>query len=103
MSLKGGNMDNIALIIFGIFLPALIILDISLIISLLRTGDERRQLIVWKTSAFTLLVVTGTLIIDVIRSLINAEAMLINPFIKLSITAMIYFLSIQYYKKRYGG
>ena len=103
MSLKGGNMDNIALIIFGIFLSALIILDISLIISLLRTGDERRQLIVWKTSAFTLLVVMGTLIIDVIRSLINAEAMLINPFIKLSITAMIYFLSIQYYKKRYGG
>lgn len=96
-------MDNIALIIFGVFLSALVILDIALIISLLRTGDERRQLIVWKTSAFTLLVVTGTLIIDVIRSLINSEAMLINPFIKLSITAMIYFLSIQYYKKRYGG
>ena len=103
LSLKGGNMDNIALIIFGVFLSALVILDIALIISLLRTGDERRQLIVWKTSAFTLLVVTGTLIIDVIRSLINSEAMLINPFIKLSITAMIYFLSIQYYKKRYGG
>ena len=35
-------MDNIALYHFGIFLSALIILDISLIISLLRTGDERK-------------------------------------------------------------
>ncbi len=95
-------MENIALVLFGIFLLILIILDIAMIVSLLRTGDERRQLIVWKTSAFTLLVVVGTFVIDVVESIVRVEAMLINPFIKLSVTAMVYLLTLLYYKKRYG-
>ena len=94
--------ENIALVLFGIFLLILIILDIAMIVSLLRTGDERRQLIVWKTSAFTLLVVVGTFVIDVVESIVRVEAMLINPFIKLSVTAMVYLLTLLYYKKRYG-
>lgn len=53
--------------------------------------------------SFTLLVVVFTLVIDVVESIIRAEAMMINPFIKLSVTAIIYLLSILYYKKRYGG
>lgn len=92
-------MENIALVLFGIFLLILIILDIAMIVSLLRTGDERRQLIVWKTSAFTLLVVVGTFVIDVVESIVRVEAMLINPFIKLSVTAMVYLLTLLYYKK----
>lgn len=95
-------MENIALVLFGIFLLILIILDVAMIVSLLRTGDERRRLIVWKASAFTLLVVVGTLVIDVVESIVRAEAMLINPFIKLSVTAMVYLLTLLYYKKRYG-
>ena len=95
-------MENVALVLFGIFLLILIISDIAMIVSLLRTGDERRQLIVWKTSAFTLLVVVGTFVIDVVESIVRAEAMLINPFIKLSVTAMVYLLALLYYKKRYG-
>ena len=95
-------MENLALVLFGIFLLILIILDIAMIVSLLRTGDERRQLIVWKASAFTLLVVVGTLVLDVVESIVRVEAMLINPFIKLSVTAMVYLLTLLYYKKRYG-
>lgn len=95
-------MENVALVLFGIFLLILIILDIAMIVSLLRTGDERRQLIVWKASAFTLLIVVLTLVIDVIESIVRVEAMLINPFIKLSVTAMVYLLTLLYYKKRYG-
>ena len=34
-------MDNLMLICFGIFLLALIVLDIVMIISLLKPGDER--------------------------------------------------------------
>ena len=96
-------MENLALVLFGIFLLILIILDIAMIVSLLRTGDERRQLIVWKASAFTLLVVVGTLVLDVVESIVRVEAMLINPFIRLSVTAMVYLLTLLYYKKRYGG
>ena len=88
--------------IFLIFLLALIIIDILMIVSLLKTGDERRQLIVWKASSFTLLVVVGTLVMDVVESVVRAEAMLINPFVKLSVTAMVYFLTLLFYRKRYG-
>ena len=95
-------MENLALVLFGIFLLILIILDIAMIVSLLRTGDERRQLIVWKASTSTLLVVVGGLVIDIVESLVRSEAMLINPFIKLSVTAMVYLLTLLYYKKRYG-
>ena len=91
------------LIIFGIFLLTLIGLDISMIVSLFRTGDERRQLIVWKASAFTLLVVVGTLVIDIVESIVKVEAMLINPFVKLSVTAMVYLLTLLYYKRKHGN
>ncbi len=96
-------MEGAGLIVFGIFLMALMALDILMIVSLFRTGDERRQLIVWRASAFTLLIVAGTLVLDVIESVVSTDAMLINPFIKLSTTAIVYFLSLLYYKKRYGG
>lgn len=90
------------LIIFGIVLLALITIDISMIVSMLRTGDERRQLIVWKASTFTLFVVVGTLIFDIVESLVRGEIMLINSFVKLSVTAMVYLLTLFYYKRKYG-
>ena len=42
------------------------------------------------------------LVIDVVESVVRAEAMLINPFVKLSVTAMVYFLTLLFYRKRYG-
>ncbi len=95
-------MEKVALIVFGLFLLTLLALDIAMVVSLMKTGDERRQLIVWKSSAFTLLVVAGSLIIDIAQSIVTVEAMQINPFINLSVTAMVYFLSLLYYRKRYG-
>ena len=91
-------MVNVILILFGIFLLTLILLDILMIVSLFRTGDERRQ----KASTFTLLIVVGSLVIDVVESIVRMDAMMVNPFIKLSVTAMVYFLTLLYYKKRYG-
>lgn len=96
------KQTKIVLIVFGIFLIALIVIDIMMIASLLKTGDERRQLMVWKVSTFTLIVVVLSLMWDIITSIIKTEAMLINPFVKLSVIAMTYFLTLLYYKKRYG-
>ena len=96
-------MVTVLLIVFAIFLLTLIVLDISMIVSLLRTGDERRQLIVWKASTYTLLVVVAGLVIDIVESLVRGEAMLINPFIKLSVTAMVYLLTLLYYKRKHGN
>lgn len=95
-------MENLILILFGIFLLILIIFDVSMIVSLFKTGDERRQLIVWKASAFTLLSLAASLVFDIAESIIRVEAMLINPFVKLSTTAMIYLLALLYYKKKYS-
>lgn len=90
------------LALFGIVLLALILLDIAMIVSLVRTGDERRQLMVWKASTFTLAAVMGSLVLHILESIIRVEAMEMNPFITLSVGAMVYFLSLLYYKRRYG-
>lgn len=96
-------MVTMGLILFGIFLLALIVMDGMMIVSLVKTGDERRQMIVWKASTFALLVLVGTLVVDVAESIIKVEAMQINPFVKLSVTAMLYFLALLYYKKKHGN
>lgn len=101
-SANPSTATTILLLAFVLFLLVLTLLDVAMIVSLLRTGDERRQLIVWKASSFTLLIVVLTLIFDIVESVIRSEAMEINPFIKLSVTAMTYFLTILYFKKRYG-
>ena len=87
---------------FLIFLLVLILLDLAMIVSLLRTGDERRQLIVWKASTGTLLIVVLSLVIDIIESVMRNEAMENNPFVSLSVTAIVYFIELLYYKRKYS-
>ena len=95
-------MESIGLLFFWLFLLVLIFLDILMIVSLIKTGDERRQLIVWKASAFTLLVVVISFVFDVVKSVVRAEAMVINPFVELSVTAVVYLLAHLYYRRKYG-
>ncbi len=96
------NTVTLLLIPFGLFLLGLIVLDLSMVVSLLKTNDERQKLIVWKTSTFTLLVVVLSLMYDIVASIVRVEAMEVNPFIKLSVTAMTYFVVLLYYKRKYG-
>ena len=87
---------------FLIFLLVLILLDLAMIVSLLRTGDERRQLIVWKASTGTLLIVVLSLVIDIIESVMRNQAMENNAFVSLSVTAIVYFIELLYYKRKYS-
>lgn len=96
------NTVTLLLIPFGLFLLGLIVLDLSMVVSLLKTNDEQQKLIVWKTSTFTLLVVVLSLMYDIVASIVRVEAMEVNPFIKLSVTAMTYFVVLLYYKRKYG-
>ena len=93
----------VATIIFVAVLLIFAVLDILMIISLVRPGDERGQVIVWKASAFTLLGMTGALIIEIIESLATGQEMAINPFVHLTATATIYFGALLFFKKRHGG
>ena len=79
------------------------VLDIVLIVSLIKPGDERKQMMVWKASTYTLLVTVGSLPIDVVVNGIGGQASSINALILLEVTAIIYFISLLYFKKKYGG
>lgn len=94
--------DNFFLILFGLFLLGTIVLDVAMVISLARVGDERRQLIVWKAGSFTLLVTVLTQVFDVVEAVVRAQKLQSNPFIDLSGTAVTYFVVLLVLKKRYG-
>lgn len=98
-------MGNLSLMLF-VFLAILLafaVLDIAMIISLIRPGDERGQIIVWKASAFTLLGMTGALIIEIIENLATGQEMTMNPFSHLTTMAIVYFGALLFFKKRHGG
>ena len=96
-------MDNIVVILFLAFLVVLIVLDIAMLISLIKPGDERKQMVVWKASTYTLLGTVGSMMFGIIENLIKGEALYINPFVQLGVTAIIYFVFLLYYKRKYGG
>lgn len=95
-------MMNLGLVLFGVFLFGLITLDIMMIVSLIKPGDERKQMIVWKASTYTLFAMVGSMVIDIVISIIRVESMMINPFTRLGATALIYCIVLLYYKKKYG-
>ena len=90
-------MPVTAMIFLGVFLAIFAILDIILLVSLLAPGDER------KASSLTLLGTVGSLILEVIENFVRAQPMSINPFVHLEVIAIIYFIFLLYYRKRYGG
>lgn len=96
-------MPTSAMVFLGIILLVFAVLDIIMIVSLLKPGDERKQMMVWKASTYTLLVTVGSLLIDVVTSNISGQASSINSLILLEVTAVIYFISLLYFKKKYGG
>lgn len=96
-------MSKIGLILFGIYLLIMIILDIAMIVSLIKPGDERRQMIVWKASTWTLVATTGSLVFGIIENIVKVEVMSVNPFTTLTATATIYFICLLYYTKKYGN
>ena len=78
-------------------------MDMVMLVTLLRPGDERGQVVVWKASAWTLLAVVGTLILDVIENVVRGQYMSVNPFVLLEVTAIIYCVALVVIKKRHGG
>lgn len=97
------NIDTIILALFFLFLVALIALDIFLFVSLMRQGDERHRLIVWKASAFTLLATAGGHIVDIVIPLAQRQPVeSSNPFVQLGVMALVFFLATLYYKRKHS-
>ena len=97
------NIDTIILALFFLFLVALIALDIFLFVSLMRRGDERNRLIVWKASAFTLLATAGGHVVDIVIPLAQRQPVeSSNPFVQLGVMTLVFFLATLYYKRKHS-
>ena len=92
-----------AMIILGVVLAVFTVLDIFMLVTLLKPGDERNQIIVWKASSFTLLGVVGANILTVIEKFVTAQPLTQNPFVQLEVFAIMYFVSLMYYKRKHSG
>lgn len=91
------------IVLFLLYLCAMIALDIAMLVSLLRPGDERRQLVVWKASTWTLVGLVGMLVIEVAKGFVTGSVDMINPFIHLTVAATLYFGFSLYFKRKLGG
>lgn len=91
-----------AKIFLGIVLLIFVILDVIVLVSLIKPGDERNQIIVWKASSYTLSVTIGIMILNVIEEFVSNRATPVNPLIQLEITAIVYFIVLMIYKKRHS-
>lgn len=96
-------MFETAMVFLGIVLFVFVLLDIFMLVSLLRPGDERNQIIVWKASSFTLLATIGGKVLDVIEDFVRAQPLVANPLVQLETAAIIYFVALMYYRKKHGG
>ena len=92
-----------AMIFLGVVLAVFTVLDIFMLVTLLKPGDERNQIIVWKASSFTLLSVVGANILTVIEKFVTAQPLTQNPFVQLEVFAIMYFISLMYYKRKHSG
>lgn len=95
-------MELSAKIFIVMVLIIFVIMDIIMLVSLLKPGDERNQIIVWKAGTYTLTVTTGVMILNVVQDLIFEASVIINPLIHLEITVILYFAALMYFKKRYS-
>ena len=92
-----------AMIFLGVVLAVFTVLDLFMLVTLLKPGDERNQIIVWKASSFTLLGVVGANILTVIEKFVTAQPLTQNPFVQLEVFAIMYFVSLMYYKRKHSG
>ena len=92
-----------AIIFLGVVLVVFSVLDIIMLVSLSKPGDERSQIIVWKASSFALLATMGGLVLEVIENYVRGQPMAINPFVQLEVGAILYFAALMYYKRKHGG
>ena len=89
--------------LFLLYLCAMMALDLAMLVSLLRPGDERRQMVVWKASTWTLMGLVGMLVIEVVKGFATGSMDPINPFVHLTVTATLYFGFSLYFKRKLGG
>lgn len=94
------GMLGVALIILLVFLALIAIMLVSLV---RQGGDERRRMIVQKTSTVTLYIVVLGLVASIVESIVTKQPVVSNPIVQLIVTATFYTGALAYFKRKYGG
>lgn len=99
---------NLALVLSAVFVIAVISTIIIMFTSLAKQGDERRKMIVEKASAQTFAVIVLYLLFCVAQNTYKVVSGTdttpkgMNPFVTLTVIAVIYMFELIYHKKKYG-
>ena len=98
-------------LILGVALLALLsflALDIALLVSIAKQGDERRQMIVGRASTNSFAVMAVYMVYCVIEDLYRGMALGLPsekraPVVLLTVMALCYFVNLLYYRRKYGA
>ena len=93
---------GMATMFLGLSVIVFLILDVAMVISLVRPGDERRKMIVWKSGANAFGAAVFLLILAGFRNYFSGYQR-IDPILFLSLLAIIYFAQLLYFKRKYGS
>lgn len=95
--------------IVALFLGVLLLsaaLIVWMFLSLLRSEleDERRQLIVGRASLWAFTAMVGATLIEVIETAAGlSDGVLLSPFVRLTVAAVMYAVFLGWFKHKYGG
>lgn len=103
MEVQNAGM-SIELIFACIFFVLGVISVIWMIISIFKTGDERKEIIILKASHWTFIETVGILFINLFYYIGLKEEQVggVNLFVLLSIIGILYLINLLIFKKRYG-
>lgn len=106
----GGLLRNkdFGFILFCIFLLSVIAIIITMFVSLTKQEDERRRMIVEKSSTKTFAIMVLYFLMCIAENIfkvvsgndLSPEGM--NPFVTLIVVAVVYIVELFYHKKKYG-
>lgn len=99
-------MDWVLILFFGGLLCMVVAIS-SLLISLAKQGDERKNFIKSKAISQTFLIMVGVLVIEIGKSLYTgfvkgAKIEGLSPFILLFVLSIVFLASLLINKKKYG-
>ena len=91
-----------------IILAICLILIVTTLVSLPKSGDERTIYIKMKAQSYTFTVIIGVLLLEIIESIYltvwtDSSYEGINPFTFLPVICVVYLISLLSSKRKYGG
>ena len=103
-----GMKDTLTLCFALLLLLAFAALDVGLLVSLGRQGDERRRMIVGRASTNSFATIAVYLVYCIVEDLYRGMALGLPaedrvPIATLTVMALVYFANLLYFRRKYGA